>query len=180
MSLGLLTAAAFMSAQLIGTAQASAAPTAAAPPGVTAARVLYYDASRAAEFVSAVNQGAANWNASVTNVQLAPVPAGRRANITIYADNGWPRAYTTSLGNGRIYMGRQAVAQGHSPTRIAAHELGHILGLPDRRTGRCTDLMSGSSAPASCRNAFPNATEANQVNNLFAGSAAVRADAFVF
>ena len=158
-------AVAAVSAQVLGATNAQAAP---AP---TAARVLYYDASRAAEFVAAVNQGAANWNASVTNVRLEPVPAGRRANITVVADNGWPRAQVTSLGNGRIWMGRQAVAQGHSPERIAAHELGHILGLPDRRTGRCADLMSGSSAPPSCRNAFPNAAEAAEVNRLFAGSA---------
>jgi snapalysin len=79
-------------------------------------------------------------------------------------------------------MGRQAVAQGHSPARIAAHELGHILGLPDRRTGLCTDLMSGSSAPPSCRNAFPNAAEAAEVNRLFAGALAATADtrAFVY
>jgi len=32
--------------------------------------------------------------------------------------------------------------------------------------------MSGSSAPVSCRNAFPNATEAATVNRRFAGSLA--------
>ena len=48
----------------------------------------------------------------------------------------------------------------------------HIFGLPDRRTGLCADLMSGSSAPIACRNAFPNATEAATVNRRFAGSLA--------
>ena len=69
-------------------------------------------------------------------------------------------------------MGRQAVQQGYYPPRISTHEFGHILGLPDRRTGLCADLMSGSSAPVSCRNAFPNATEAATVNRRFAGSLA--------
>jgi snapalysin len=178
-ALGVVAAAAVVSAQLTGVS-----PAGAAPASPTAARVLYYDASRAAEFVSAMNQGAANWNASVANVRLEPVPAGRRANITVTADNGWPRTQVTSLGNGRIIMGRQAVQQGHSPARIAAHEFGHILGLPDRRTGLCADLMSGSSAPPSCRNAFPNAAEAAQVDRLFAGAAVAstpaRVDAFVF
>ena len=174
-ALGVVAAAAVVSAQLAGTS-----PAGAAPAGTAAARVLYYDASRAAEFVAAVNQGAANWNASVTNVRLEPVPSGRRANITVIADNGWPRAQVTSLGNGRIYMGRQAVQQGHHPPRIAAHEFGHILGLPDRRTGICSELMSGSSAPPSCRNAFPSAAEAAQVNRLFAGAAAVGIPANVF
>jgi snapalysin len=165
LSVGTLAAAAFIATDVAGT------PAQAAPQ--QAARILYYNASGAAEFVSAVNQGAANWNASVTNVQLRPVPAGGRANITVVADNGWPRAQTTSLGNGRIWMGRQAVQQGYYPPRSAAHEFGHILVLPDRRTGRCTDLMSGSSAPVSCRNDRPNSAEAAEVNARFAGSLAV-------
>ncbi|MFD2351909.1 snapalysin family zinc-dependent metalloprotease [Nonomuraea ferruginea] len=107
-------------------------------------RVLRYDASRAAEFRGAVDQAAQIWNASVVNVRLV---AGTPADFVIVADNGWPRAQPTSLGRGRIWMGRQATDQGYHPVRIAAHEIGHILGLPDRRTGRCTDLMSGSSAP---------------------------------
>jgi snapalysin len=152
-----LGAVALAAVQLVGAAPAQAAP-----------RVLYYDASRAAEFVAVVHQGAQNWNSRVTNVRLEPVPAGQRANITVYVDNGWPRAYTQSLGNGYWYMGRQAVNQGYHPPRIAAHEFGHLLGLPDRRTGLCADLMSGSSAAISCTNAFPNAQEATRVNTNFA------------
>jgi len=158
-------AAALLAGSLAGAPAAQAAPE-------LAARVLYYNASGAAEFRTAVDQGAANWNASVTNVQLRPVPSGGRANITITADNGWPRAQTTSLGNGRIWIGREAVNQGYYVPRITTHEFGHILGLPDRRTGLCADLMSGSSAPVSCRNDRPNTTEARQVNSLFAGSLA--------
>jgi snapalysin len=171
-ALGVAAAAAVVSAQLAG-----ASPASAEPAGTAAARVLYYDASRAAEFVSAVHQGAANWNASVANVRLEPVPSGRRANITVVADNGWPRAQVTSLGNGRIYMGRQAVQQGHFPPRIAAHEFGHILGLPDRKPGPCSSLMSGSSAGVSCTNPNPNLTERSRVQSLYAGSLAPSADA---
>ncbi|GAB7042164.1 MULTISPECIES: snapalysin family zinc-dependent metalloprotease [Catenuloplanes] len=142
----------------------------AAQPAQAAVRILYYDASTAQEFVSVVHQGAQIWNARVTNVQLQPVTAGRTPNIRVYADNGWPRAYVNSLGNGRWYMGREATSQGYYQPRIAAHEFGHLLGLPDRRTGLCTDLMSGSSAPVSCRNPNPNSTEISQVNAAFAGS----------
>jgi snapalysin len=165
LSVGTLAAAALIATQLAG------APAAQADSQL-AARVLYYNASGAAEFVSAVNQGAANWNASVTNVKLQPVPAGGRANITIVADNGWPRAQTTSLGNGRIWVGREAVNDGYYVPRITTHEFGHILGLPDRRTGLCSDLMSGSSAPVSCKNDRPSAAEARQVNANFAGALA--------
>ncbi|GAA3212151.1 snapalysin family zinc-dependent metalloprotease [Nonomuraea helvata] len=67
-------------------------------------------------------------------------------------------------------MGRQATSQGYNPLRIAAHEIGHILGLPDRRTGLCSDLMSGSSAPVSCTNPNPSAAERAEVDRNFAGS----------
>ncbi|MGV9982160.1 snapalysin family zinc-dependent metalloprotease [Micromonospora wenchangensis] len=132
-----------------------------------AARTVYYDASRAGEFRTNFDQAATIWNSSVSNVRLVARTPG---NITIYVDTGWPRAQTTSLGNGRVWMGTQAVDQGYDRTRIATHEIGHILGLPDNRTGLCTDLMSGSSAPVSCRNATPSSAEASRVNALFAGS----------
>jgi snapalysin len=153
----LLTLAALVGVQLV-----------AAAPAHAAARTLYYDASQAQEFVAVVNQAATVWNSRVSNVRLVPVTAGRTPNIRVYADNGWPRAYTTSLGNGRWYMGRQAVVDGYYPLRIATHEFGHLLGLPDRRTGLCSDLMSGSSAPVSCRNANPSSAEAAQVQRNFA------------
>ncbi|MFG1612303.1 snapalysin family zinc-dependent metalloprotease [Nonomuraea wenchangensis] len=131
--------------------------------------VLRYDSSRAAEFVSAVDQAAAIWNSSVSNVRLVK---GTPAHFTVIADNGWPRALPTSLGRGTVWMGREATSQGYNPVRIAAHEIGHILGLPDRRTGLCTDLMSGSSAPTSCTNAYPSAAERASVDRAFAGTAA--------
>ncbi|GGQ64475.1 snapalysin family zinc-dependent metalloprotease [Couchioplanes azureus] len=160
----------------VGVQVAAADPATAAPR----VRVLYYDASQAREFVSVVHQGAQIWNSRVTNVRLEPVPAGRTPDIRVYADNGWPRAYPTSLGNGRWYMGREAVNDGYHPPRIAAHEFGHLLGLPDRRTGLCSDLMSGSSAPVSCTNAYPNATEAATVDSNFRASVAVPAREFVW
>ena len=169
-----------VSALLLAVLTMAGLQVAAAGPAAAAPRILYYDASQAQEFVAAVNQGAQIWNARVTNVQLQPVPAGRTPNIRVYADNGWPRTYSSSLGNGYWYMGREAVNDGYYVPRIAAHEFGHILGLPDRRTGLCADLMSGSSAPVSCTNPNPNATEIASVNRLFATSAALPAREFVF
>ena len=169
-----LSALLFAIATMAGLQVVTAGPAAAAP------RTLYYDASQAQEFRAVVDQGAQIWNSRVANVRLVPVPAGRTPNIRVYADNGWPRAYTTSLGNGRWYMGREAVNDGYMVARIAAHEFGHLLGLPDRRTGLCSDLMSGSSAPISCTNAYPNTREATTVNNNFASAAAVPARTFVW
>lgn len=137
-----------------------------------AVRTVYYDASRTGEFRTNFDQAAQIWNSRVSTVRLL---AGTPASITIYVDDGWPRAQSTGLGSGRIWMGRTAVNQGYDRTRIATHEVGHILGLPDRRTGLCSDLMSGSSAPVSCRNANPSAAEASRVNSLFTGTLAAPA-----
>src|SRR3954468_7323606 len=169
-----LAAALCAALALAGVQVAGATPASAAP------RVLYYDASQAQEFRAVVDQGAQIWNSRATNVRLQPVPAGRTPNVRVYADNGWPRTYTTSLGNGRWYMGREAVNQGYFKPRIAAHEFGHILGLPDRRTGLCADLMSGSSAAVSCTNANPNARERAEVNANFRGVTAVPARTYVW
>ncbi|WP_123742387.1 snapalysin family zinc-dependent metalloprotease [Saccharothrix texasensis] len=159
---------------------AVAAPSASAEPRVLA-RTLYYDVSQAQEFVADWDRAATNWNNSVSNVKLARRTSTSGVNIRILADDGWPRAYVSSLGNGTVYMGRQAVQQGYYRPRISTHEIGHILGLPDRRTGLCADLMSGSSAPVSCRNDLPNAAERAEVERRFAGSFApadVRAAGF--
>ncbi|MDU0294106.1 snapalysin family zinc-dependent metalloprotease [Saccharothrix longispora] len=155
---------------------AVAGPASAAPVAddvQVLARTLYYDTSQAQEFAADWDTAAANWNKSVTNVRLVKRTTGSTVNIRILADNGWPRAYVTSLGNGTVYMGRQAVQQGYYRPRISTHEIGHILGLPDRRTGLCADLMSGSSAPIACKNDLPNAAERAEVDRRFAGSAAL-------
>jgi snapalysin len=148
-------------------------PASAAPAAPAAARIVYYNADAAGVWKPNVVEAVQIWNTSVENVQLVE---GRRAAMTIYASNGWPYAVPTSLGRGRIYLGEEAVRQGHDRTRITAHEIGHILGLPDRRTGLCSDLMSGSSAPATCRNATPSAREAAEVEANFANGLA-RAEA---
>ncbi|GAA2447659.1 snapalysin family zinc-dependent metalloprotease [Streptomyces glaucus] len=150
---------------------------AAAGDHALAARVLTYDASGAAEFRSAVDRGAAIWNESVDAVELRPVAAGQRANIRVLADNGWPRALPTTLGNGTVYIGRQAVGQGYDTVRISSHELGHILGLPDRKPGPCSSLMSGSSAGTACTNPYPNAAERAEVEDNFGGALAGTAPA---
>ncbi|WP_333736804.1 snapalysin family zinc-dependent metalloprotease [Streptomyces sp. IBSBF 2806] len=171
---GGLAAACLMSLALTG-GQAAAAPHTA--NARAAARVVTYDAGGAAEFRSAVDRGAAIWNASVDAVALRPAASGQRADIRVLADNGWPRALPTTLGRGTVYIGRQAVDEGYDTVRISAHELGHILGLPDRKPGPCSSLMSGSSAGTACTNPYPNAAEKAEVEGNFGGALADRAPA---
>ncbi|TDD71503.1 snapalysin family zinc-dependent metalloprotease [Actinomadura darangshiensis] len=142
-----------------------AEPASAAP---VAARTIYYDASGAQEFKAAVDEGAAAWNQAVPEIELKPATGGQ-ATIKVYADDGWPRTISYGFGQGTIYMGREAVNDGFYPPRIAAHELGHTLGLPDNRNGRCDYLMSGHSSPTSCQSTTPHATEAAQVSQNAGG-----------
>ncbi|OLR92067.1 snapalysin family zinc-dependent metalloprotease [Actinokineospora bangkokensis] len=158
---------------------AGAAPASAAP---TAVITLTYDSSRSAEFAGAVAEGVANWNASVSSVRLVPVTSGQRATITIVADDGWPRATLGPVGpsgSATVWFGREAVAQGYDLSRIITHELGHNLGLDDNRTGRCADLMSGSSAPVDCANDLPSAEEAAEVQANYAARRAAPTEARV-
>lgn len=169
---GSLAAALLMSLPLLsGEAVAAGPPGGTAAPSPAAARILTYDAGGSAEFRSAVDRGAAIWNESVEGAELRPAAAGQQANIRILADDGWPRALTTSLGNGTVWIGREAVNEGYNTVRISSHELGHILGLPDRKPGPCSSLMSGASAGVPCTNPNPNAAEKAEVEDNFAGAA---------
>ncbi|MDT3728604.1 snapalysin family zinc-dependent metalloprotease [Streptomyces sp. DSM 41972] len=167
---------------------ASAAPTtptatATAQPGAQAAVVtLRYDDSRAAGWESAIAAGVASWNASVTNVRLVEAAPGGAAEIVIIATSGWPQATLGPVRPGRqvrVELGSQAVNDGYNKTRIAAHELGHSLGLPDTKPGPCSQLMSGSSAGTACTSAVPNATERSRVQSYYANYANVLAASVV-
>ncbi|OSP39869.1 peptidase [Streptomyces sp. 13-12-16] len=169
---GGLAAVLVLSGPLLNGPAVAVAPVA---PAGTAQRqaaddVVTYDASGAAEFRAAVERGAAIWNESVETVELCPAASGQRADVRIVADDGWPRSVPTSMGDGTVYIGRQAVDRGYSPIRIAAHELGHMLGLPDRKPGPCSSLMSGASAGTSCTNPYPSAAEKAQVERNFEGA----------
>ena len=164
----LATAAIGLSVTVIPAANASPAPAARQPLATT---TLYYSDSQAAEFKSAVAAGANVWNTSVHNVRLVKAAAGQHADITIIAFDGWPQSTLGPVrpgGHGTVWYGREAVNEGYDLTRIAAHELGHSLGLPDNKPGPCSSLMSGSTGGVSCKNALPNASEKAAVEANYA------------
>ena len=148
----------------------------AVAPGASAAALttLYYTSSGAPDYLAQIDQGAANWNAAVTDVKLVKRSSG--ATIVFHETHSGG-SYTNTNGHGRgdIYLDTSQVAEGFDPTRIAAHELGHNLGLPDHCSGQCSELMSGHGPGTSCKNARPSAAEAAKVQSLWAnGLAAAR------
>lgn len=167
--IGLLATTAMTTTLVAGTA-ATAAPRANADVGVAVVTLTYSDA-QAAEFKDVVAQGVAVWNANVTSVRIQKAAAGQRADITVIADDGWPRATLGPVrpgGRVTVWIGREAVNEGYYPVRIASHELGHSLGLPDIKPGPCSSLMSGSTGGVSCTNVNPNSTERSRVQNNYA------------
>ncbi|MDL4775457.1 snapalysin family zinc-dependent metalloprotease [Actinomadura xylanilytica] len=177
LGLVLLTGAVSPASASASAPAASASAASASAAAVRAVRTIRYDASGSAEFQADVDEGARIWNERVQSVQFTP---GTPADVVVYADDGWPRTQPAGLGRGTVWMGRQAVQEGHYPPRIAAHELGHILGLPDDRTGLCEDLMSGASAGTGCRNPNPNPAEIAEVEaNFQNGVARVAAGALL-
>src|SRR5947208_11457857 len=158
---------------LVGAGVPSAMAATPAANHSAEAVTLHYDASGSAEFSDAVKAAVNNWNTAVHNVQLAPAGSGEAAEVTIVATDGWPQATLGPVrpgGQGTVEMGRQATQEGHDPTRIAAHELGHILGLPDHYEGPCSEIMSGHGPGTSCKNATPDANEAAAVEQNYASN----------
>ncbi|MBU5944520.1 snapalysin family zinc-dependent metalloprotease [Streptomyces sp. PAM3C] len=152
---------------------ASAAPAVEQTDTQAAVVTLRYDDSRAPGWEAAIAAGVASWNAGVTNVKLVEAAPGGAAEIVIVATSGWPQATLGPVRPGRqvrVELGSQAVNQGYNKTRIAAHELGHSLGLPDTKPGPCSQLMSGSSAGTACTSAVPNATERSRVQSNYANA----------
>ena len=165
------TSAAALVLAMAGAATATPARAGESSATQAAAVTLRYDDSRAAGWEAAIAAGVASWNANVSNVHLVEAAPGTAAEIVIVATTGWPQATLGPVRPGRqvrVELGSQAVDQGYNKTRIAAHELGHSLGLPDTKPGPCSQLMSGSSAGTACTNATPNATERSRVQSAYA------------
>lgn len=137
-----------------------------AKAGKKAAAVTVTYAVDAPTFRSQINSSTSIWSSSVSNVTLV-----EGSNYDFYYTEGNdPRgsyASTDGHGSGYIFLD-YAQSQQYDPTRITAHETGHVLGLPDHYSGPCSELMSGGGPGPSCTNATPDANERSRVNTLWA------------
>jgi snapalysin len=150
-------------------------PNAMADDVAPAAVTITYDDSAAPEYADAITQAIQIWNDSVNNVEIAHVQPGQQAEVSFESFDGWPQAELGPImpgGHGTVWMGKEAVDEGYNVIRIAAHEFGHSLGLPDVKPGPCESLMSGSTGGVDCTNATPNADEIAQVEQNYASATA--------
>ncbi|GAA1610962.1 snapalysin [Kribbella sancticallisti] len=118
-------------------------------------------------FATQISRSTQIWNSSVTNVRLVQSTSGYDFYYTEGNDPRGSYASTNGHGRGYIFLDYRQ-AQVYDPTRITAHETGHVLGLPDHYSGPCSELMSGGGPGPSCTNAYPNSTERRRVNQLWA------------
>ncbi|MEV3853871.1 snapalysin [Streptomyces sp. NPDC050095] len=144
----------------------SVAEKRAAHPGAASVTITY-DASGAPSFQQEIANSASIWNSSVSNVKLQASAGG--GDFAYYEGNDPNGSYasTDGHGNGYIFLD-YAQNQEYDSTRVAAHETGHVLGLPDHYSGPCSELMSGGGPGPSCTNPYPDANERSQVDYLWA------------
>ncbi|OII65789.1 ABC transporter substrate-binding protein [Streptomyces sp. CC53] len=142
----------------------SVAKKRAANPGAQAVTVVY-SAANAPSFRTQIARSTQIWNSSVSNVKLQE---GSNPDFRYYEGNDSRGSYASTDGHGRGYIFldyRQN--QIYNSTRVTAHETGHVLGLPDRYSGPCSELMSGGGPGPSCQNAVPNQQERQRVDYLW-------------
>ncbi|MFI9244901.1 snapalysin [Streptomyces sp. NPDC053086] len=143
----------------------SVAERQAAQPSLKVVTV-YYNAAQAPSFRSQISSAASIWNSSVSNVKLQATSG--TGDFAYYEGNDPSGSYASTNGHGRGYIFLDyAQNQQYDSIRVAAHETGHVLGLPDHYSGPCSELMSGGGPGTSCTNRYPNATERSRVNQLW-------------
>ncbi|WP_156727639.1 snapalysin [Streptomyces apocyni] len=143
----------------------SVAEKRAANPGAQQITVTY-SAANAPTFRQQIAASTQIWNSSVSNVRLQE---GSNPDFRYYEGNDrrGSYAYTDGRGRGYIFLDYRQ-NQIYNSTRVTSHETGHVLGLPDRYQGPCSELMSGGGPGPSCTNAYPNSTERARVNQIWA------------
>jgi snapalysin len=161
--LSLISALACAGAVALGTPSPAGA---AAPEPET----VPIDLLLAGSYAEPVREAMRIWNTSVPGIRFVEqsTPASLRVKEYTTATGTGSHVYVNGLGRGWVYL-ETGDAQVYRPTRVAVHELGHILSLPDLGPGSpCSKVMSGGWAGPECVNTQPDAEEISEVAAFFA------------
>lgn len=112
------------------------------------------------------------WNGAVPTVKFVEqdTPAALRVKEYTTQNGTGSHAFVNGLGKGWVYL-ETGDAQKYKPSRLAVHELGHILSLADLGEGSaCSKVMSGAWAGPECTNDQPDGEEITEVTDFFAAN----------
>ncbi|WP_413105226.1 snapalysin family zinc-dependent metalloprotease [Streptomyces sp. Inha503] len=132
--------------------------------------VIPIDLLLAGSYADPVRDAMDIWNKAVPGITFVEqnTPAALRVKEYTTANGTGSHSFVNGLGRGWVYL-ETGDAQKYKPSRIAVHELGHILSLSDLGPGSvCSKVMSGAWAGPECTNDQPDAEEAAEVADFFA------------
>lgn len=145
---------------------ASAAPSAAAETP----EIIAIDLLLAGDWTDAAREAIEIWNTSVPGIRFVEQDTEAALRVKAYttATGTQSHVYIRGAGQGWVYL-ENGDAQLYKPTRVVAHELGHLLSLNDigRTEPYCEKLMSGAAGGADCQNDHPDAAEIAEVTTFW-------------
>ncbi|AGL16804.1 snapalysin family zinc-dependent metalloprotease [Actinoplanes sp. N902-109] len=153
---------------LAGTAVLTAAGPARAAD--ESPEVIAVDLLLAGDWTTAAREAMRIWNDAVPAIKFVEQATEAPLRVKAYttATGTSSHVYISGAGQGWVYL-ENGDAQRYQPTRIVAHELGHMLSLNDigSTDQSCAKLMSGATAGPDCRDDHPDAAEIAEVTAFF-------------
>ncbi|MGW6263160.1 snapalysin family zinc-dependent metalloprotease [Streptomyces sp. NPDC055085] len=157
---------------LVFGALAGVSTPASATDPVPAPERIPIDLLLAGSYTAAAREAIAIWNKAVPTITFVEQdsPAPLRVKEYKTAKGVRSHVYINGAGRGWVYLEVDDAKEMKS-SRIVAHELGHILSLPDLGPGSpCSKVMSGAWAGPDCMNDQPDASEIASVRSFFAAN----------
>lgn len=161
-ALSLLSAVVLACATVLGVTT----PAGAAAP---APKVIPIDLLLAGSYTDAAREAITIWNQAVPTIKFVEQNTPAALRVQEYKTTRGTQSHVApkGLGVGFVYL-EVGDAQKYKPSRIVAHELGHMLVLNDYGPGPCSKLMTGGNAGGDCQNDHPDAQEIAEVEAYWA------------
>lgn len=132
----------------------------------TSYKTITYDVTNAPRWAAVIRQAAELWNSELCNVKFQELDS-TDAYLGIFEEPSGMSHVNALRGYLMWLSDDQIRVNPWSATRVAKHEMGHILGLPDNYNGDCSLLMSGGSAGPWCTSTNATSWEINTIDGLW-------------